>query len=433
MKTSRSTFNLWIWFIVDGCLWVLALYAGLSIRFRGSIPAPEIEYFIRLAPLSTAGLLGAFFYSGVYRRDVGDEWSWRGLWWGWAIGFAFSLAILFFLKIPYSRIAFTAGAVLFFALTLLLRTGVTLLEESRGHEQTVVALGFDRRDSRERLTGRLEGSVSVDFTSVDPQNPPLGELREKEPAFILVNGEYFPGSSIKKLVDYGSRIQIPVRVLPSQDQLFFSQTSKVSWKGNRLLRSELHYRLQQQMALKTVFDYVIGTLLFLLLLPVLLTIGLLIWVIDGRPVLFSQTRTGRGGDRFEVLKFRTMVRDAEDKGPKLTEGSDDPRITSLGKWLRRWSLDELPQLWNVLKGEMSLVGPRPEIPSITEDYDPSQQRVLWLKPGLTGLSQVRGRQKLDLQEKLEIDQEYLNDYSIGLDLWILLKTVVAVIRGEGAA
>lgn len=433
MKASRSTYNLWAWFLVDAISWVLALYVGLALRFGGDVPPLEFEYFLRLSPLSTAGLLGSFFYCGVYRRDVGDEWSWRGLWWGWVGGVAISFAVLFLLKIPYSRLAFLVGAVLFFGLSVVLRAGLTLFQLLWGISQRVLALGFDDGPTRERLRQSVSESVAVDFLSNRDSEALYGEVREREPDFVLVNGETVDPERIKTLVEFGSRSQIPVRIYPSTDQLFFSQTGKVSWEGKRLLRSELHYRLQQQMAIKTVFDYVMGSVLFLVALPILLLVSLIILLLEGRPVFYTQARTGRGGEQFTVYKFRTMVPDADEKGPALTEGRDDPRITTLGCWLRRWSLDELPQLWNVLRGEMSLVGPRPEIPSITEDYDPQQQRVLWLKPGLTGLSQVRGRQELELEEKLRIDQEYLSDYSIGLDLWILLKTVVAVIRGRGAA
>lgn len=433
MKASKSTFNLWVWFLLDGVLWVLSIYAGLWLRFQGDLPAAEYEYFLRFTPLSTAGLLGGFFYCGVYRRDIGDDWSWRALWWGWVGGVALSFATLFFLKIPYSRLGFMTGAVLFFALAVVLRSAVTLLDAYRNREQRVVALGYESEEERRRITANQSGGPSIQFRRLDPDDPAYRTLQELEPDFILVNGEAYPGAVLRELVDFGSRVQIPVRLDPAPQHQFFAQMSKVFWRGNRLLRSELHYRLQQQMALKTVFDYVMGSVLFLLALPLLLLVGLFVYAVDGRPVLYTQSRSGRGGTEFTVYKFRTMVPDADRKGPELTEGADDPRITRWGRWLRRWSLDELPQLWNVLKGEMSLVGPRPEIPSITGEYDPSQQRVLWLKPGLTGLSQVRGRQDLELDEKLRIDQEYLTEYSIGLDLWILLKTIITVLRGEGAA
>ncbi|MFB6347495.1 MAG: sugar transferase, partial [bacterium] len=332
-----------------------------------------------------------------------------------------------------SRMAFLAGAVLFFGSCVTLRSTILLLSRYTISPQKAAAIGFNSDNSWQQLSNQLGDRVTVKQLDLDVEDPDYDLLQSEDPDFILVNGRRYSGEEIKRLFNFGSRVQIPVRVFPSTDQLFFAQTTKVSWNGNRLLRSRLHYRLQQQMALKTVFDYVFGTVIFFVCIPIFMLVGLLILLLDGPPVLFTQERTGRGGGTFNIYKFRTMVPEAEEKGPSLTDGEEDPRITPLGRWLRRWSLDELPQLWNVLRGEMSLVGPRPEIPSITDDYDSDQERILWLKPGLTGLSQVRGRQQLELDEKLEIDQEYLNDYSLGLDLWILMKTVLAVIRGRGTA
>lgn len=433
MKSYRSTYALWGWFLLDGALWALALWAGLRLRFPGGIPAIEVDYFSRLVPLSTAGLLGAYLYCGVYRRDLGNDWKWRDLWWGWVASVAVTLSILFFVQIPYSRPALLVGTLIFLALDV----GVRALAQSVAHRffpypNRVLALGFEEEGRRSELRDRVE-HATVSFARPELTDPSLSPLREYDPDMILVDAGSYEGKTLEALHDYGSRMQVPVRMVPTSEHRFFSRTSSVRWRGVRLLRSDLHYRFQQKMAIKTVFDYVLGGLLFLLLLPVMLLVALAVLVVDGPPVLYSQSRTGRGHRTFELLKFRTMVEDADRRGPELTQGPDDPRITTLGRFLRRWSLDELPQLINVLRGEMSLVGPRPELPSITEEYRPEQKRVLWLKPGLTGLSQVRGRQNLELEEKLEVDQQYLAEYSIGLDLWILLRTVWTVLRGQGAA
>lgn len=433
MKSYRATYGLWGWFILDGILWAGALWVGLRLRFPTGIPAIEYEYFFRLLPLSTAGLLGSYLYCGVYRRDLGDNWKWRDLWWGWVSAVAVTLSILFFVQIPYSRPALLVGALLFLSLDVGSRAVAHQLNQAFfPYPSWILALGFEDEDRRDELRERVqESAITFDCPSLD--DPSLDELQGQDPDMILVNAASYGGGVLEDLHDYGSRMQVPVRMVPEAEHRFFSRTSPVQWRGIRLLRSNLHYRFQQTMALKTVFDYVLGGLFFLLALPVMMLVAFAILLVDGRPVLYSQTRTGRGQRTFELLKFRTMVEDADERGPELTQGPEDPRITTLGRFLRRWSLDELPQFINVLRGEMSLVGPRPELPSITEDYASEQKRVLWLKPGLTGLSQVRGRQNLDLEEKLEVDQQYLAEYSIGLDLWILLRTVWAVLRGRGAA
>jgi exopolysaccharide biosynthesis polyprenyl glycosylphosphotransferase len=432
VKKFRVTYGLWFWFLFDGLIWFATQWGGLYLRLQGTIPSIEYEYFFRFAPLSTAGLLGAYFYTGVYRRDLDDDWRWRNLWWGWISAVSIAMAVLFFLQIPYSRSAFLVGAMMFFAVSVGSRTfaeyvGFGLSETG----DQVVVIGFDEEESPLGSDGN-SSTNNLKFVNVDPSDPSFLSLQQHRPDVILVNGSRFEEPVLKRLHDFGSRRQIPVRIVPTTDQLFFSETSQVRWQGTRLLRSDLHYRLQQQMAVKAVFDYVLGTILLLFFLPVIIVTAGVIACVDGRPIFFTQERTGRSGEKFHVFKFRTMVPEAEKQGPKLTKGADDPRITKLGRCLRRWSLDELPQLFNVVRGEMSLVGPRPELPSITNNYEPEQLRVLWLKPGLTGLSQVQGRQELELEEKLDIDQRYLMDYSVGLDLWILLKTVWAVILGKGA-
>ncbi len=181
---------------------------------------------------------------------------------------------------------------------------------------------------------------------------------------------------------------------------------------------------------KDLFDWVLGGLLLVMLSPFFMVIALLIRLDSRGPVFFRQVRVGRNGKLFHMFKFRTMVPNADKLGPALT-ADQDPRITRVGRFLRRTSLDELPQLFNVLRGEMSLVGPRPEIPEIVGTYHPWMRRALRLKPGMTGLSQVNGRDDLGLIDKLNYEVKYVEEYSLRLDLQILIKTIPAVISGRG--
>ena len=161
------------------------------------------------------------------------------------------------------------------------------------------------------------------------------------------------------------------------------------------------------------------------------------------PILFRQERCGLQGRRFELLKFRTMVEGADRMQPELAhlnvmdgpvfKAPDDPRVTPVGRWLRRWSLDELPQLVNVLKGDMSLVGPRPPLPDEVARYEPWQRRRLAMKPGLTCLWQVSGRSEIDFATWMAMDLAYIDHWSLWLDLKILLRTIPAVLGGRGAS
>jgi len=171
-------------------------------------------------------------------------------------------------------------------------------------------------------------------------------------------------------------------------------------------------------------------------------IAVLVKLGDGGPVCYRQRRVGREGNAFTMIKFRTMVVDADEIRESLLNSNEaagplfklrrDPRVTRVGAILRRYSLDELPQLFNVLGGTMSLVGPRPPLPEETVNYERAAQRRLLVKPGLTGLWQVSGRSDLTWEESIRLDLRYVEDWSLALDLAILWKTAKAVLGGRGA-
>lgn len=181
---------------------------------------------------------------------------------------------------------------------------------------------------------------------------------------------------------------------------------------------------------KRILDIVLSILITLILSPLLLLIAILIKLDSLGPVFYRHTRAGKDEVPFRMLKFRTMTLGADQMGPGLTEHGD-PRITRVGRLLRRLSLDELPQLFNVLRGEMSLVGPRPEIPEIVQSYTTKQKEALSIRPGITGLSQINGRDDLPIDVKLRFEIEYVNTVSLGLDFKILLKTIPAIINARG--
>ncbi|MDX8343247.1 sugar transferase [Rossellomorea sp. YZS02] len=191
---------------------------------------------------------------------------------------------------------------------------------------------------------------------------------------------------------------------------------------------------------KRMMDIVISLISMILLSPIFLLIYLLIMMMDGRPVIFKQTRTGINHTPFTIYKFRTMRESNEveygwkDKVPDdfVFKGEHNPDITTLGKILRKTSLDELPQLLNVLKGDMSMVGPRPEVPRITRYYDEQQRQRLLVKPGMTGYAQVNGRSDMNHGQKIFYDLYYVYNQSLRLDLKILLKTIGTVLRRSGS-
>jgi exopolysaccharide biosynthesis polyprenyl glycosylphosphotransferase len=200
---------------------------------------------------------------------------------------------------------------------------------------------------------------------------------------------------------------------------------------------------QLQLMAKRALDVALAALLLLLALPVVTMIAAAIKLTSGGNVLFRQTRCGLNGRFFTLYKFRTMVEDAEDRRRDLLHLNEmngpvfklksDPRVTWLGRILRRFSLDELPQFWNVLRGDMSLVGPRPPIPEEVAQYQRWQRRRLAMKPGLTCLWQISGRNDVDFDRWMQLDLEYIDSWTPMLDVKILLKTIPVVLSGRGAS
>ena len=192
---------------------------------------------------------------------------------------------------------------------------------------------------------------------------------------------------------------------------------------------------------KRVFDLAAATVGLLVLAPVFLVLALLVKLTSAGPVFYRQDRVGRSGKTFRIVKFRSMFQDADKRGPAITSAGDR-RITPVGLLLRRFKLDELPQLWNVLKGEMSLVGPRPEVPRYVESYSPAQRKVLTVRPGITDPASIFYRQEetmlaahpdpdrhyrqVVLPDKLSMNLEYLDRISFSYDLFLVLRTASSI-------
>lgn len=202
-------------------------------------------------------------------------------------------------------------------------------------------------------------------------------------------------------------------------------------------------RVKREMPIKRSLDFWLALLLIIALFPLLVMLAVLVRVTSPGPAIYRQNRVGRNGRIIVIWKFRSMCVDAESKlvllissnemnGGPLFKMRRDPRVTSVGRWLRKYSLDELPQLVNVLTGGMSLVGPRPALPKEVATYSPSTRRRLLVKPGLTGLWQVSGRNDLTWDQSVELDLEYVRTCSLLLDVRILARTIPAVLLAHGA-
>jgi len=234
-----------------------------------------------------------------------------------------------------------------------------------------------------------------------------------------------------------------VYVAPTLLDIAEARTTIRPIAGLPLMHLDHPRRVGSRILVKELFDRTAAAAALFFLAPVFVAIALAIRAADGGPIFFKQVRVGREGEIFFVWKFRTMVIDAErlkTEFAKQNEGNgtlfkmrNDPRITKPGVWLRRYSLDELPQLINVARGDMSLVGPRPALQEETASYDGTHMiRRIVVKPGITGLWQVSGRSDLSLADSIRLDVHYVENWSLFLDLQILWKTAHAILGGGGA-
>jgi exopolysaccharide biosynthesis polyprenyl glycosylphosphotransferase len=297
---------------------------------------------------------------------------------------------------------------------------------------------------------RLVGYLSVDDRDPDATDlPRLGSIDDLarvagdyDVERVVVTAQEMSEASAEQLIEECKVAGLGLTFLPQHFGLFGPGIEL-----NRLAELPvLDFRFsdppRSTIAMKRAMDLIASAILLALLSPLLLAAAILILLDTGKPVLFRQKRAGRDGEPFTMVKFRTMVPDAEARLgelvdlEKLDEPSfkipDDPRVTRAGRFLRRTSIDELPQLFNVLTGHMSLVGPRPEEEAVVALYDERQRIRLAVKPGLTGPMQVYGRGDLTFEERLAMERDYLDNLSITGDLAILLRTPRAIVRGDGA-
>ncbi len=251
------------------------------------------------------------------------------------------------------------------------------------------------------------------------------------------------GAAMQQVIDVCESYGVPF-ALPLHD---FRLNRARPVNGGALKDGFIHFVNFQpkplQMLMKRLFDIVASATLLWLLAPLLLFVAVLVKITSRGPALFRQPRAGMHGQEFSMLKFRSMVIDAEKRKATLLGENDlsgpvfkmrrDPRVTPLGRWLRRFSIDELPQLVNVLRGDMSIVGPRPPLPSEVSKYEPWQHRRLSVRPGLTCVWQVSGRNNVQFEDWMYLDMQYIDNWNLVRDFDLILKTVPVVLSGRGAS
>jgi len=367
------------------------------------------------------------------------------------IGFTFSIAafllclekivFVFILRILSKMDKSFKSALIVFRRIIIVGTGkrartfIELIKNNPGWNIKIIGLlDIDITKKGERINGQ-EVIGTLDDIPHLIQNNVIDEI-----VFIV------PRSWLNKIEDimlFCENAGLKVNLAVNLFDLKFSRAKQTDLHGFPLLVFESTPEKLGHLFFKRIFDFIISGIALVILAPMFLIVAIIIKVTSAGPVFYKQLRCGLYGRKFMFFKFRTMIKDAESQlkdllkynemsGP-VFKMTNDPRITIIGKWLRKFSIDEMPQLWNVLKGDMSLVGPRPPLPSEVENYDNWQRRRLSMRPGITCLWQISGRNEIvDFQEWMKLDLEYIDNWSVLLDLKILIKTIPAVFWGIGA-
>ena len=455
-------------------------FADLLFRWNASVPT-MVLFVGRIphaptTPLNVFALLGTAF---ILVRYISGDYSRRQLFFDGAKGTTIALMIT---AIPdllmyalgrglYSLAPIFLSWVFLLIFLPILRQGARMLMSRIDVWQIPTAMiGINRRTAE--ICTALKQSLSLGFdvrwlviedpSVMAPQS--MAEIRpihSSDPARIaqiignagckeaIVAAEDMQSAHFAEVVQRLLEVNIPVAIIPSINRLPLAGVTTNYFFGRDILMLQVRSNVQRlpSRIVKRVFDIFFSTFLLVALAPLFLIIAIAIKRADPGKVTYAHRRVGRDGVPFDCLKFRTMVTDAEarlarwqQENPDLYEEycrtfklRDDPRVTGIGKWLRRTSLDELPQLWNVLMGHMSLVGPRPVVAQELEDYyGPATQLYIRARPGMTGLWQVSGRSDTSYERRVFLDEWYILNWSFWYDIVILIQTAWIVTTGKGA-
>jgi len=453
-------------------LTAVALFIGLSIVRFGSPGWHDVWTGIGIDPIIAAAayaasLVAALWIQGLYRlrtrlsqrREVIDVLV--------AILFLGVLVFttLYLFKLPnvsrlFLVLLFSCQAALTIVSRVSIRAVFVCLRARGFNARYLLIVGANpaAREFADAVAGRVElglrpighlaGPNDPPATGVDLGRPTLGTVDDietilhgtvvDEVAICLTVEDWAFVEPIARLCeDEGRVVRIPV----SAGSVMMTGGQVEDFMGMSILSLVYGPDRIVGIAVKRLIDIVVATAALVVLSPILALVAVVVRLQDGPPVLFHQRRVGLHGRLFEVIKFRSMVPDAEERLAELEAANEiqghafkitnDPRLTGSGTWLRRTSLDELPQLWNVLRGEMSIVGPRPPLPREVEGYDIWHRRRLSMKPGITGLWQVAARRDPDFDHWVRLDLDYIDHWSLWLDLKIVARTIPALLAGEG--
>jgi exopolysaccharide biosynthesis polyprenyl glycosylphosphotransferase len=470
--SQRARQATYLFGLVDAMLLVLALFAAFGVRSLIPLPLLADGIAIELGThiwLLTVGVPVYWLLAGAQR--LYDPAAMRArastvaalLWtFGYLTGIL-GLAIFIFQVKTFSRAIFFLFLAFGFVLIATTRLTLGWLAKRTGRDSAdmrnvlIVGTGPEAVEVRRKLKAHQELGMRV-----------VGHLPGPNPAPLAIDESILLGSlhDLKRIVEdrvvddvifaipvveslscereigWCEEVGVTVHLRADLVRTLFARMYPTDLDGTPMLTVSATPHQPVALLVKRFLDLVGSAAALIVLSPVFAVVTILVKATSPGPVFFTQTRLGLNGRTFRLCKFRSMYRDAEARRATLASRNemsgpvfkikDDPRITPVGKWMRRFSIDELPQFWNVLAGDMSLVGPRPPIPEEVKQYERWQRRRLSMKPGITCLWQVSGRNAVDFEDWMRLDLAYIDTWSLRLDVQILLRTVPVVLTARGA-
>jgi exopolysaccharide biosynthesis polyprenyl glycosylphosphotransferase len=460
---------------LDALLINLAIYIAWFIRYELELTPPVGEGFfyqpysayLPFALIVTVPLIAIYRFEGLYIRARGRSFldEIYTLINGATTGALLLMAFTFFARpLVYSRAVYVYSAILIVALLgcerLIIRTIISKQRKQGKGVDRVLIVGAGevgralmrnivaQPDLGYQIIGFVDDHYERGHTDIGRFKALGGTdnlpqlLREHSVDEVILTLPWSARKKIMNIMELCQRQSIAIKIVPDLFQLSLSRVAIDDVGGVPLIAVREIKIGMWDAVLKRAIDLVLGILVLVIIAPILLIVGIAVRIDSPGPAIFAQQRVGRGGKPFTVYKFRTMRVGAEtevDKLRALNEADgplfkikNDPRNTRLGRLLRRTSIDELPQFFNVVRGDMSIVGPRPAIPAEVDHYQQWHKRRLEVMPGLTGLWQVSGRSELTFDEMVMLDIYYIENWTPWMDIWIMLKTVPTILFARGA-
>lgn len=445
--------------LADLFVYILSSFVLAYIKFSEDFSVINVKAYLLTLAIFGIIYLGLLYWEGNYEGNVLLNINWgiytRSITYNAALFFVTSFYIR---SVSYSRVYFTAFFIVTFVLAGLCRCILSNVHKRVFREEIkmpMLAVGFEKAESGvlDRLAGELGLKIVAEASNLNA----LKEYRLWKEHLTLIKGSKINDElgiflneegegDYKELISFCELNYIPFYILPSASRMLSVPFKAVDHDGLLIFGPKNLIVDGVSKRLKRTVDVVLAILGIALTSWLMLLLWLVVKGTSKGPGLFMQERLGLDGRVIKIYKFRTMFSDSDYRLEELLKNEDvrqsyyqsyklenDPRVTSIGRYLRRLSLDELPQLFNILRGDISFVGPRPIIPPELSRYGTHGKMILRVKPGLTGLWQVNGRNDVSYEERINIDLYYIHNWSMGLDFKIILKTFPSVIFGRGAS